>query len=205
MKKILSIILCLLFVFSLFSLNNVSAEVPNEDETYLYSTKGGTVKKVYHYGGGEVTIPKNFTVYESEMRGVWVATVYNIAIGKQKDTSQKAINDYKAEFLTILDRMEEYGMNTLFFQIRPSNDAFYKSKLNPWSQFLVGAGIDPGWDPLEWMIEETHKRGFDFQCWMNAYRVTTESALPDNDKMASTYATSDLLKYKKEKISQLSN
>ena len=205
MKKILSIIICLLFVFSLFCMNTVSAEVPSEDETYLYSTKGGTVKKVYHYGGGEVTIPKNFTVYESEMRGVWVATVYNIAIGKQKDTSEKAIRDYKAEFLTILDRMEEYGMNTLFFQIRPSNDAFYKSELNPWSQFLVGAGIDPGWDPLEWMIEETHKRGFDFQCWMNAYRVTTESALPDNEKMASTYATSDLLKYKKEKISLLAD
>ena len=205
MKKILSILLCLVFVFSMFFVKGVKAETPNEDETYLYSTKGGTVKKVYHYGGGEVTIPKNFTVYESEMRGVWVATVYNIAIGKQKDTSEKAINDYKAEFLTILDRMEEYGMNTLFFQIRPSNDAFYKSELNPWSQFLVGAGIDPGWDPLEWMIEETHKRGFDFQCWMNAYRVTTESALPDNEKMASTYSNEELLRYKKEKLALLAD
>jgi hypothetical protein len=80
------------------------------------------------------------------MRGVWVATVYNIAIGKQNGTSEDAINDYKAEFLTILDRMEEYGMNTLYFQIRPSNDAFYKSELNPWSQFLVAPGVDPGWD-----------------------------------------------------------
>ncbi len=204
-KRILSFVLVFITLFSISSLNNILADTLPEDETYLWSTKDGTPKKVYHYNGGEVTLPKNFTVYESEMRGVWVATVYNIAIGKQKGTSDKAIADYKAEFLTILDRMEEYGMNTLFFQIRPSNDAFYKSELNPWSEFLVGADIDPGWDPLKWMIDETHKRGFDFQCWMNAYRVTTESALPENDKVASYYSNEELISFKKEKIAQLAD
>lgn len=53
-------------------------------------------------------------------------------------------------------------MNTIFFQVRPSNDAFYESELNPWSQFLVGSGVNPGWDPLEWMIDETHKRRVSF-------------------------------------------
>ena len=34
------------------------------------------------------------------------------------DTSKLAnFDDYKAEFLSILDRMEEFGMNTLYFQI----------------------------------------------------------------------------------------
>ena len=205
MKKILTILMLFIFSFSFFSIVKVKAEELKEDEVYLTSTKSGVAQKVPHFGGGFVTIPKNFTVYESEMRGVWVATVYNIAIGKQKGTSEKDIAEYKAEFLSILDRMEEYGMNTLFFQIRPNNDAFYKSELNPWSEFLVGAGVDPGWDPLEWMIEETHKRGFDFQCWMNAYRVTTYSVLPSNDKMASTYSNSDLLKFKKEKIAELAD
>lgn len=205
-KKILVFLLMFTFLFGIASTNHIVAEEPTEDETYLYSTKGGTLQKVYHYGeGGAVTIPKNFSVYESEMRGVWVATVYNIAIGKQNGTSEDAINDYKAEFLTILDRMEEFGMNTLFFQIRPSNDAFYKSELNPWSQFLVGPGIDPGWDPLEWMIDETHKRGFDFQCWMNAYRVTCHSVLPDGDAMASVYTNDQLVEYKNSALAGLAD
>ena len=205
MKKILTILILCVVTFSLFSFKNVNAEELKEDEVYLTSTKSGVGQKVPHFGGGFVTLPKKFSVYESEMRGVWVATVYNIAIGKQKGTTEKDIADYKAEFLTILDRMEEYGMNTLFFQIRPNNDAFYKSELNPWSEFLVGPGIDPGWDPLEWMIEETHKKGFDFQCWMNAYRVTTYSVLPENDKMASTFTNEELLRFKKEAIARLAD
>lgn len=203
-KKILGLFLTLFLIISFTFI--VKADTPSEDESYLTYYKNGTQTRVYHYGkGGALTIPNNFEVYESEMRGVWVATVYNIAIGKQNGTSKASIDAYKKEFLTILDRMEEFGMNTLFFQIRPSNDAFYKSELNPWSQFLVGAGIDPGWDPLEWMIDETHKRGFDFQCWMNAYRVTTESVLPDSEKKASYYTNEQLVQFKENAISKLAN
>lgn len=205
MKKIF-IILCL-FVMALGFGFRVKADDQLPDgETYLYTTINGQTSKVYHYGkGGAITLPKKYVASESEMRGVWVATVYNIAIGKQKGTTPLDIENYKQEFLTILDRMEEFGMNTLFFQIRPANDAFYKSKLNPWSEFLVGAGIDPGWDPLEWMIEETHKRGFDFQCWMNAYRVTTSSVLPDGSKNASYYTNDELVKFKEEALSRLAD
>lgn len=63
------------------------------------------------------------------MRGVWVATVYNIAISKQNGLNEKAITDYKNEFLTILDRMEEFGMNTIFFQVRPSMMLFMSQNL----------------------------------------------------------------------------
>lgn len=200
-KKIAFLILSLFIIFS-FSVPTYAIE---EGETYLLSSKdGASGQRVYHYGTGEpVTLPTKYFTYEAEMRGVWVATVYNIAIGKQEDTSSSSIIAYQNEFITILDRMSEFGMNTLFFQIRPSNDAFYKSELNPWSEFLVGPGIDPGWDPLEWMIEETHKRGFDFQCWMNAYRVTTESVLPDSTKNASFYSNSELTSFKEQAINKL--
>lgn len=204
MKKIISFLIAITLLFGL-STSVLAFEMP-EGEDYLYSFKTGRETKVYHFGTGEpVTLPKQYFEVEAEMRGVWVATVYNIAIGKQNGTSQKAIDDYKKEFLTILDRMEAFGMNTLFFQVRPANDAFYSSKLNPWSEFLVGAGIDPGWDPLAWMIEETHKRGFDFECWMNAYRVTTSSVLPDSSKVASTYSNDELVKFKEKALVALAN
>lgn len=115
-----------------------------------------------------------------EMRGVWVATVDNIDIPKQGGTSEAAILAYKNYYLSILNRMEINNLNTIFFQVRPMNDAFYPSAYNPWSAYLVGYGVDPGWDPLEWMIQVTHERGFDFHAWLNPYRTSTSTSLDLN-------------------------
>ena len=91
MKKILSIFLSLFLLTTLSFSNIVNSK--SDDEDFLYSNKSGPLSKIYHYGTGEpVTLPKKFTVYESEMRGVWVATVYNIAIGKQNGLDSEAIN-----------------------------------------------------------------------------------------------------------------
>lgn len=200
-KKIVKIFLSVIMLL-LISLPNVNAFDPTKEQ-YVIKANG---EKVYYYKtANPVTVPKEYLTAEYEMRGVWVATVYNIAISPQGGTTEKAIEKYKAEFISILDRMEEYNMNTLYFQVRPSNDAFYESELNTWSQFLAGAGVHPGWDPLEWMIEETHKRGFVFQCWMNAFRVTVYSVLPDSEKNASFYDTEKLLKCKSDALNQLAD
>ena len=108
------------------------------------------------------------------MRAAWVATVYNIDIRQQGSSSVESIESWKQEYIKILNTLEEFNMNTIIFQIRPMNDAFYESELNPWSQFFCGfQGCDPGWDPLPWLIEETHKRGMEFHAWLNPYRVHT--------------------------------
>ena len=93
-------------------------------------------------------------------------------------------------------------MNTIFFQVRPNNDAFYESEYNDWSEFLVGRGVNPGWDPLKWMIEVTHERDMYFQCWMNAFRVTVQEQFPDNDAIA--YSDDVLIAKKAEAIGNLS-
>lgn len=111
-----------------------------------------------------------------ELRGVWVATVSNIDISKQTGTNEKAISEYKAKLTAILNRMENYGMNCMFFQVRPANDAFYESAYNPYSKYFAGLGIDPGWDMLSWLCDEAHKRGIQVHGWLNPYRVTGESA-----------------------------
>ena len=109
---------------------------------------------------------------DTEFRAVWVATVSNIDISKQKNKSDEAINEWKQNYLSILDNAEKYNLNAIIFQIRPCNDAFYPSKYNPWSEFLFAYGKDPGWDPLEWMIEVTHERGMEYHAWMNPYRAS---------------------------------
>lgn len=188
-----------ILTFLIFTLAiNVNAK---NSYQYVYNNDG---TKIYHYGTTDlVTVPNEYLTAEYEMRGVWVATVYNIAISNQGSSTPNAIQKYKDEFISILDRMEEYNMNTLYFQVRPSNDAFYQSEINTWSQFLAGAGVDPGWDPLEWMVNETHKRGFVFQCWLNAFRVTVYSVLPDSKLNASNYTNKQLLEYKNEALSTL--
>ena len=117
----------------------------------------------------------NAVVYSDnpvELHGVWVATVSNIDIAKQGGTSAQAIQTYKDRLTTILNKMENFGMNAMFFQVRPANDAFYESAYNPWSEYFVGRGVNPGWDMLSWLATECHKRGIQLHAWLNPYRVT---------------------------------
>ena len=107
-----------------------------------------------------------------ELRGVWVATVSNIDIAKQTNTSAQGIQAYKDRLTAILNKMENFGMNAMFFQVRPSNDAFYESAYNPWSEYFAGRGVNPGWDMLSWLANECHKRGIQLHAWLNPYRVT---------------------------------
>ena len=54
--------------------------------------------------------------------------------------------------------MKSYNMNTAVFQVRPCNDAYYPSDINPWSKFITGTeGVNPGFDVLEFFIEEAKK------------------------------------------------
>lgn len=118
-----------------------------------------------------------------ELRAVWVASVLNIDWPSQSGLSA---NRQKEEFISILDNVEKWNMNAIIIQVKPTADALYKSKLSPWSKYLTGKqGGDPGYDPLEFIIEEAHKRNIEVHAWFNPYRLTLGSAnwetlSPDN-------------------------
>lgn len=103
-----------------------------------------------------------------EFRGAWLHTVWQEQYKKQSTARNKA---YLREQL---DLLKEAGINAVIFQVRPQADAFYKSELEPWSQFLTddGAAPSPEWDPLEFLISEAHARGMELHAWLNPYRVT---------------------------------
>jgi uncharacterized lipoprotein YddW (UPF0748 family) len=106
-----------------------------------------------------------------EFRGVWVATVDNIDFPSSRLLSTEA---QKAEFISLLEMHKRNGMNALIVQIRPATDAFYPSQYEPWSEWLTGKQGKPPvpyYDPLQFMITETHKRGMEFHAWMNPYRA----------------------------------
>ena len=118
-----------------------------------------------------------------EFRGVWVATVVNIDWPSKQGLS----NDLqKQEFIALLDMHKKNGMNAIIMQVRPSGDALYPSTLEPWSEYLMGKqGLPPSpfYDPLSFMIAETHKRGMEFHAWINPYRAvfnTNKSSIAPN-------------------------
>lgn len=104
-----------------------------------------------------------------EFRGAWMHTVY------QGQYAQKGTAELQSYLIDQLDKLKAAGVNAVLFQVRPSADAFYPSELEPWSRFLTkdGKAPSPYWDPLQFMIDETHKRGMELHAWLNPYRVTT--------------------------------
>ncbi|WP_037029704.1 glycoside hydrolase family 10 protein, partial [Psychrilyobacter atlanticus] len=108
-----------------------------------------------------------------EFRGVWIASVVNINWPKTVGTGKNAERSQKKEFIKLLDQAVEMNMNAVVVQIRPTADTFYPSSFEPWSKYLTGTqGTSPGWDPLQFMVEESHRRGLQFHAWFNPYRVT---------------------------------
>lgn len=108
---------------------------------------------------------------EREFRAAWVATVDNIDFPSRKNLS---VAEQKAEMIRILETLRELKFNCIVFQIRPHADAFYKSKFEPWSEYLtgeMGKSPQPFYDPLAFTIEEAHKRGILVHAWFNPYRA----------------------------------
>ena len=109
-----------------------------------------------------------------EFRGVWVATVNNIDWPTQAGLPAA---QQRSEALAILDRARALNLNTIILQVRPAADAIYPSKLEPWTEYLAGQqGHDPGYDPLQFWVEEAHRRGLQLHAWFNPYRARHQLA-----------------------------
>jgi uncharacterized lipoprotein YddW (UPF0748 family) len=106
-----------------------------------------------------------------EFRGVWVATVDNIDWPSQRGLDSA---HQQQELLAILDRAAVLHFNVVILQVRGSCDAFYDSKIEPWSEYLtgrMGQPPSPPYDPLEFAVAEAHKRGLELHAWFNPYRA----------------------------------
>jgi uncharacterized lipoprotein YddW (UPF0748 family) len=148
-------------------------------EDNLYVIRDGEIVNYYNTNI-PVLLPTTYTEKTEEIRAVWVATVSNIDIALH--TSEI---DYKSRIIVMLDRLEAHNFNTMFFQVRPMNDAFYDSDYAPFSRYLTGIeGVDPGWDVLGFIIEEAHKRGIEFHAWLNPYRVSNNGELTKAEQLS---------------------
>lgn len=133
-------------------------------------SKKTTEKTQYEQEEQSIENPKR------EFRGTWLSTAWQ---SRYREMTSQQIKDY---IIQSLDDLQNIGINTIIFQVRPQADAFYKSNYEPWSSHLTGVqgkAPDSNFDPLAFIIEESHKRGMELHAWLNPYRVTTSA----NDKL----------------------
>lgn len=105
-----------------------------------------------------------------EFRGAWLHVI------GQSQWQNKTTEQAKAYIDDQFDKLRDAGCNAVIFQVRPTADAVYKSDLEPWSSWLTGKrgkAPDPMWDPMEYAVEQAHRRGMEFHAWLNPYRVTS--------------------------------
>lgn len=109
---------------------------------------------------------------QKTMKGVWIATVGNIDFPSKQNLS---VSQMKKELDKIVNMTNQVNLNSIFFQVRPTCDAMYKSKIFPWSKYLTGKqGKAPAgnFDPLAYLINAAAKKNIDVHAWINPYRVT---------------------------------
>ncbi|MEV5239329.1 family 10 glycosylhydrolase [Streptomyces cinnamoneus] len=108
-----------------------------------------------------------------EFRGMWVATVVNVDWPSAPGLPPE---DQRAELLALFDAAVARRLNAVLLQIRPTADAFWPSRYEPWSEYLTGTqGRSPGWDPLAFAVREAHKRRLELHGWFNPYRIANHT------------------------------
>lgn len=134
--------------------------------------------------GSIIHIPKAY--HDKSVRAMWVSNVLNIDLPTTED-----FEAYRSAIQQLFDTCERFRINTLFFQVRTTNDAFYASRLNPYSRYLTGEeGREPPIDVMAWLIEASHARGIAFHAWCNPYRISAK-AEPSIEAYLDTCASSN--------------
>jgi len=104
---------------------------------------------------------------KEETKAVWVSYLEYQTILTGKTEKQ-----FKNSVKNMFANMASDGFNTVFVHVRSHSDAMYDSDIFPWSVYCTGTeGENPGFDPLEIMVEEAHNAGLKIEAWINPYRV----------------------------------
>ena len=125
----------------------------------------------FPYNVSSFNVQRSTFNVKREFRGAWIQCVNGQFKGIGTETMQRTLT-YQ------LNELQKDGCNAIIFQVRPECDALYESDLEPWSYYLTGVQGEkpnPYWDPLQWMIDECHRRGMELHAWINPYRAKTKS------------------------------
>ena len=102
-----------------------------------------------------------------EVRAVWLTTIGGIDWPHSYAQSERSAEKQKEELTAILDRLQKANINTILLQTRIRATTIYPSQYEPWDGCLSGfPGKSPGYDALQFAIDECHKRGMEVHAWV---------------------------------------
>lgn len=102
-----------------------------------------------------------------EVRAVWLTTIGGIDWPHSYAQSERSAEKQKEELRAILDRLQKANINTVLLQTRIRATTIYPSQYEPWDGCLSGfPGKSPGYDALQFAIDECHKRGMEVHAWV---------------------------------------
>ena len=113
-----------------------------------------------------------------EVRAVWLTTIGGIDWPHSYSQSPYSAEKQKQELRDILDRLQKAKINTVLIQTRIRGTMIYPSLYEPWDGCLSGfPGKSPGYDALQFAIDECHKRGMELHAWVVTIPVGKWDAL----------------------------
>ena len=113
-----------------------------------------------------------------EVRAVWLTTIGGIDWPHSYAQSERSAEKQKEELRAILDRLQKANINTILLQTRIRATTIYPSQYEPWDGCLSGfPGKSPGYDALQFAIDECHKRGMELHAWVVTIPVGKWNAL----------------------------
>lgn len=131
-----------------------------------------------------------------EIRGVWLTTNWGLDWPKKTARTEKEIRKQKDDLCYLLDQVQKMNMNVVFFQTRLRGDVLYPSRYEPWNPILTGiSGKNPGYDPLQFAIEECHKRGLQCHAWIVCMPLGSPRQIKAHGRNSLVSKYPDMCKY----------
>lgn len=109
----------------------------------------------------------------TEVRAVWLTTNWNLDF----PSPRLSVEGQKDQLKTMLDELRKLNINTIFFQARIRGDVFYNSAIEPRSPFAK-----KGFDYLEFVIHECHKRNMECHAWLVTFPVGSRKQVAAHGK-----------------------
>jgi uncharacterized lipoprotein YddW (UPF0748 family) len=109
-----------------------------------------------------------FAQVQRETRAVWVSTNYRLDWPPNTNDEERQ----KQDLIKIFDTIEKKNLNTIYFQIRSNGTVLFRSSQEIFSPYITGElGKFGNYDPLQFAVEEAHKRGMEIHAVVNTMRI----------------------------------
>lgn len=129
----------------------------------------------------------------TEIRAAWLTTNWNLDWPKAGQSPEQQ----KKHLIEILDNLQRANFNTILLQVRVRGDVLYKSKIEPWSPFFYKSsvvGSDAPYDPLQFAIEECHKRGMQCHAWLVTFPLGSPRQVKAHNRNSIAVKRPDICK-----------